>query len=461
MKTITNICLLILLLILTSCEKFIDIKPPAHILNTAKVFDNDEAANSALQGIYNELFYSSAFSNGGNGSCTALAGLSADELEPIDGTNNNYLEFQEKQILPSNTANLGIWSSAYRIIYQTNALLEGVKQSNSITTALRNRLEGEAKFIRAFTYFYLVNLYNNPPLILSTNYKNNALAQNTLAEDIYKQVILDLSDALDLLDVNYYKTERVYANKYAAEALLARVYLYNKQWEKAEQHSTNVINQTALYQLPDNLDQVFLANSHEAIWQISPAGAGDGFTNTKEGYLFISSFPVFKLANGILNSFSNIDKRKSHWIGVNQDNNAAYPFKYKIGSSTASTITEYSMVLRLAEQYFIRAEAQAQLGNIPAAIAAIDHIRERAGIPLIAQSQPQISKEDFLTLLLEERERELFSEWGHRWLDLKRTNKATEVLQPANTLWQETDVFYPIPEEERIKNPNLTQNPGY
>lgn len=119
------------------------------------------------------------------------------------------------------------------------------------------------------------------------------------------------------------------------------------------------------------------------------------------------------------------------------------------------------MVLRLAEQYFIRAEAQAQLGNMPAAIAAIDHIRERAGIPLIAQSQPQISKEDFLTLLLEERERELFSEWGHRWLDLKRTNKATEVLLPANTLWQETDVFYPIPEEERIKNPNLTQNPGY
>jgi len=66
-----------------------------------------------------------------------------------------------------------------------------------------------------------------------------------------------------------------------------------------------------------------------------------------------------------------------------------------------------------------------------------------------------------LDTILKERRRELFTEWGHRWFDMKRNGKASELFGTDNSLWQDTDVHYPIPEEERIKNPNLGQNSGY
>jgi len=118
-------------------------------------------------------------------------------------------------------------------------------------------------------------------------------------------------------------------------------------------------------------------------------------------------------------------------------------------------------VLRLAEQYLIRAEARAKQGKIADAIGDLDEIRGRAGIERLADINPTIVKEELLGKILEERRMELFTEWGHRWLDLKRTDKATEILGENNPFWENTDVLYPIPSEERMKNPNLSQNNGY
>ena len=113
------------------------------------------------------------------------------------------------------------------------------------------------------------------------------------------------------------------------------------------------------------------------------------------------------------------------------------------------------------EQYLIRAEARAKQQNISGAISDLDIIRKRSGLELIADRNPTISEEEVLTIIMEERRKELFTEWGHRWLDLKRTNRAEEALGDNNSFWQNTDVFYPIPSEERMKNPNLSQNDGY
>lgn len=443
-----------------SCEDFLEIDTPAHQLPTALVFENDETAMSALQGVYNQLFRSGYFANGYNSSVTTLAGLSSGNLVPVDETKTVFLEFLNHEISPQNINNYQLWSSAYNIIYMVNSLLEGVEASKTISTELAKSIKGQALFIRGFTYFYLKQIYGEVPLVLTTNYNKNALISSATTTEIHHQLLSDLKIADELLAVDYLEQERTYVNQFVVKALLARIALYDEDWQLALEYSNQVIAQTTLYNLEENVNDVFLANSKEAIWQISPLGGGNSTTNTHEWTIFSSSFPQLHLKNNFTDIFNNIDLRLSAWLQYKSDKEVYHPYKYK-NDNTNTSITEYSMVLRLAEQYFIRAEAQAQLGNMPAAIAAIDHIRERAGIPLIAQSQPQISKEDFLTLLLEERERELFSEWGHRWLDLKRTNKATEVLLPANTLWQETDVFYPIPEEERIKNPNLTQNPGY
>lgn len=119
------------------------------------------------------------------------------------------------------------------------------------------------------------------------------------------------------------------------------------------------------------------------------------------------------------------------------------------------------MVLRLAEQYLIRAEARTKLNNLSGAIKDINVIRKRAGLLLISDTKSELSKSELMDYIMYERKYELFSEWGPRWLDLKRTERASQVLKSIKPLWQDTDLFYPIPEEERIKNPNLTQNDGY
>jgi hypothetical protein len=119
------------------------------------------------------------------------------------------------------------------------------------------------------------------------------------------------------------------------------------------------------------------------------------------------------------------------------------------------------MVLRLAEQYLIRSEARAMKNNFAGAIEDLDVLRVRAGLPMLSANNEDLSKEELLNTILEERRKELFTEWGHRWLDLKRTNKAENFLSILSEEWNNTDIFYPVPAQERMKNPNLTQNPGY
>lgn len=449
---------------LTSCEDWLEIEAPDNKIVSEVVFEDEATAISAMTGIYNQLVRNS-FSAGWQDSVTALAGLSADELHYLRTSNLPFREFEENEITPNNVNNLGVWSTAYNMIYMTNSLLEGLENSGALTDETKSKLEGQAKFVRAFTYFYLVNLYGDVPLILTTDYQINALTASILKENVYQQIISDLKDAVQLLDSTYTDNERTFANRFTAMALLARVYLYQEEWQEAESLSNEVIAQTGTYSLLEDLDKVFLVNSQEAIWQISPLGNGGSQTQTKEGSIFIihpvfSFLANFELQENLVSSFENEDLRLSHWIGYHEGVDSYYAFKYKDWNST-NNLTEYSMVLRLAEQYLIRAEARARQGNLANAIADVDKIRQRAGLELLADINPQISKEKLLEVILEERRKELFTEWGHRWLDLKRTEKATETISDEKTSWEATDVLYPIPAEELSKNPNLEQNPGY
>src|SRR5690606_34213183 len=256
-----------------SCENFVDIEAPDHKIISEVVYGSDETALAAMTGIYNQLAVVN-FSNGWTDSITMLAELSGDNLECIRTTNLSLMEFQENEIQPGNTRNKGIWSSAYKIIYQTNALLEGIENSDNMSFKIKKLFVGEVKFVIAFTYFYLVNLYGEVPLHLSTNYKVNALAPREPIVNIYKEINIDLEDATVLLESNYIDGERTYVNRFAAMALLARVSLYQKDWQGAEYWSSQVIMQSNLYELLLDPNKVFLKNSREAIWQISPLGKG-------------------------------------------------------------------------------------------------------------------------------------------------------------------------------------------
>lgn len=448
-----------------SCEKLVEVAPPSNKLIQKVVFESDATAQSAMTGIYNQLFIT-AFSNGFSSSITFLSGLSADNLRNIRTTSLNRMEFEQNELLPDNPDNLYVWSSAYNVIYMTNSFLEGLAGSEEITSSLKNQLEGEARFIRAFTFFYLVNLYGDVPLILDTNYEDNQIASRNSTSEVYEQIINDLQIAIDLLSTEYLNGERTQVNQYAATALIARVYLYMENWTAAENYSSKVINEGSIYKLLGDLNEVFLANSNEAIWQISPIGGGGIVTHTKEGSLFIidpiaSFFASIQLRDDFVDTFQEDDKRLSNWTGYNSGMEAYYSYKYKIWNSNEFPIEEYSMVLRFAEQFLIRAEARANQGNLSGAIADLDVIRNRAGLESIFELNPNITQEELLELIIEERRKELFAEWGHRWLDLKRTGRASAVLGEGNPFWKDTDVLYPIPGEERRKSPNLSQNDGY
>lgn len=429
------------------------------------VYNDDATALSALDGLYSQLFNTS-FAAGGNQSVTFLAGLSSDDFV-IASPFEEMIEFAENEIFPSNTYNLNLWGGAYSTVYMANALMEGVEGSTELGADTQDQILGGTKFVRAFTYFYLAQLYGEVPLVLTPDYEENATAASATSQQIYDQILTDLGEALELLGPDYPQDERTYANQYTVMALLARVHLFLENWEQAEFYSDQVISASGTYGLLDDLDQVFLPNSQEAIWQISPAGWGSGLTHTREGNLFIretSTGSPVELSESLMSLWEGGDLRLQQWIGNYTDDTGSYdfPYKYKVRyDASGGDIPEYSMVLRLAEQYLIRAEARASMGNLSGAIADVDKIRARADIPLLDEEESGIAENELLDIILLERRKEFFAEWGHRWLDLKRTDKVDEVIGSNNALWQPTDELYPIPEDERMRNPNLGQNDGY
>lgn len=444
---------------MSSCGDYVEIDAPNAYIVGDDIFANEELAIAAVEGLYHQLYANGSFAGGGQQSLTVLAGLSADELL----TGPYFLDmgqFQDNEIIPSNGYVQQLWSSAYNGIYMANAILEGLEDSDEIDTGVTLELMGEAKFLRAFTYFNLVNLFGDVPLILRTDYRENAVLTRDPVNVIYGQIVTDLLYAREHLTASYRGGERIRANRLAASAMLARVHLYLENWEGAETYASEVIS-SSQYHLEADLDSVFLSNAQEAIWQLTPNNAG----NTNEGNLFIllqappSSFlyPVY-LDNTMVDAFAPEDLRLSHWIGAFESggDHYYYPFKYKVRLSTSESI-EYSTVLRLSEQYLIRGESQIQQGKLQEGLSDLNVVRMRAGLSELSMD----SGSGLLDALFEERRKELFTEWGHRWFDLKRSDRTGNVLSPKKSLWQATDTLYPIPEQEIGQVPNMEQNEGY
>lgn len=465
----------LMILACTSCKKLVQINPPVSTITTSQVFLDSADATSAIAGIYSNFVYSGgtgiAF---GNGSLSIFTGASADELLPFNSSGD---QISTNTLISNNNVIYGyFWSEAYSYLYQVNAVIEGLQASPGVAQVVKDEIMGEAKFFRAFINFYLVNLFGDIPLLNSTDYKSNSLTARISTDQVYKQIISDLKDAQNLLPNDYSSGggERIRANKSAATALLARVYLYTKDWPDAAVQASAIINNSSLYIL-DTLNGVFSKNSKEAIlqWQINSTVNTRTFNATHEGYMLIprtpSSQPYFYLTKQLLDAFEAGDQRKIKWIDSTTFRGTIYyyPYKYKTGPAQTQAnaiVTEYYMVLRLAEQYLIRAEAEAESGsqqNFSQAIADLNVIRNRAGLSNYSGNVDQAS---ILNAIYHEDQIEFFAEWGHRWFDLKRTGRAHDVLSAINYKqpWQgDYQLLYPIPLSELQRDPNLTQNPGY
>lgn len=458
----TSFFLVLIGMMLSGCEKLIEVDVPVNQLTSDAIYADSVTAQATVNGMYSVMYNTT-----GGGTITASTfgtfvinspARSADESYWPNSPNDDLVN---NSLIPSSANITTLWNNPYQTIYQANKIIESMEASG-LSTTLKKQLTGEAKFIRAYCYYTLVNFFGDVPLVISTDVQSNLSLARSPVNEVYAQVITDLKEAQASLasDYSWSAGLRTRANRWAATALLARVYLYQKEYAQAEAEASKVIANQQSFSLPA-LSQVFLKASSETIW---------AFNTNQFGYPFIARAllpssngePSQPLTPNLVASFERDalrpdyeDDRYAAWVKTSPGGRA-YSVKYT--SNAAGVSTEFAVVLRLAEQYLIRAEARVQQNNLSGAITDINVIRTRAGL----RNTPAATKDALLLAIEHERQIELCMEYGHRWFDLKRTGRATAVLAPIKgSNWQETDVLYPIPEAQITNNTNLRQNPGY
>lgn len=444
MKNLIYILLISFSITFIGCNKFLDVQPKASISGENIIID-ETSANAALNGVYSALrtYYSVDFQS--------IAYLSGDNIQ-WTGSQSQVQEFINHQVNAENATITSTWKGIYVAINRANQVIKNVEElgNDVIAESVRNRIAGEAHFIRALAYFDLVRTWGGVPLITQPTMEatdNTGIPRST-SEETYAQVLADLELAEQLLPET---TNRFQATRKTVWALKARYYLYNKNWQEAENYATRLINDHANYELLTPYHAFF----------------ADGITGTRE-----SVFELFYNANELNphrgqwqpqqnggtrqwapnNTFVNLVNDSA--IGgsrnalVAKDNqNRWYGNLYY-----RSPATDPTYVIRIAELYLIRAEARAELGLLEEGQADLNAVRNRAGIVNVAAANVT----DLLLAIENERRLEFGLE-AHRWFDLVRTNRAAVVLNITDP----NKFLMPLPAEQLLVDGALKQNPGY
>ncbi len=444
---------------LAACETLFKVPSPKNEITASLVFEDDGMARSAVSGIYAQIMGGSGALSGGVSSLTTLCGLYADELDNQAST-TDMDAFYYNRLLPTNSTLMnGLWKDFYQTVSNANAAIEGLSKAGKLSPSMQKQLLGEVLFVRALAYFYLTNLFGDVPLALTTDYRVNNTLSRSSKDLVYAQIVADLTEAEKLLSAESpTPVQRIFPGKWAAAALLARTYLYTGNYSGAIQKSGEIINNKDLFTLSDNLMQTFKNTSKEIIWQLKPVVPGQ---NSTEAVHFIpvtaTSATSRSISQDLLDSFAPSDKRKGSWTGSATAGGKQYyyPFKYQV--KTSSPLQEYYVILRLSEQYLIRAEASASNGDLARAGADLNVIRAKSGLAPLEPTDQALLLEAITT----ERRHEFFAELGHRFLDLKRTGTLDAVMSKLKQTWSAHAALFPIPDIEITNNPNLLQNEGY
>src|SRR5690606_17370600 len=246
------------------------------------------------------------------------------------------------------------------------------------------------------------------------------------------------------------------ASKFAIQALKARIYLYSKKWEEAIFYATEVINSNQYTIEP--IESRFLKDSKSTIWHLQAATTT---ANTSEATTYIfNTVPPSKVAltDSFVQGFKTDDSRKNTWIKqVDENYNYYHPFKYTQDLQTPLS-QEYSIVLRIEEMYLIRMEALTNLGNKVEALQDLNFLREHNNQSFIED----IASIDMNEEIRYQRKYEFFTEFGHRFYDLKRWQLLNDIMIVEKPKWQTIYKTLPLPQKEIQLNPQLLpQNEGY
>jgi len=364
----------------------------------------------------------------------------------------------------------------------------------NIDENLKNRILGEAKFLRGLSYFILVRFFGDIPLITTPQSPGDDLRVTRTDKDlVYDQIIKDFEDAIQLLPSReqYSDADKGRASKGSATGLLAKVYLTLGNWQEVVDLCNDV--ETLGYELNNEYGQNFDVNNEnsiESLFEIQyVSNAGYGFWDNENQSSWLSTFTGPRnsdmVAGGwgwdqptqeFVDNYEDADKRKDVTILYDscpkfdgQDYDKGYSTtgynlrKFLVTKSVSATYDNSPLnfpVLRYADVLLMKAEALNNLGNTSEAEAPLNKVRQRAGLSDISG----LTQNEFKEKVLHERRMELAFE-GQRWFELIRVDDGQYGLDFLHSIGRvnatSKHLLLPIPQKEIDTNPNLVQNPGY
>jgi tetratricopeptide (TPR) repeat protein len=431
------------LLLTASCKKYLD-EVPNNALPTESSIVDAGTARAAIIGAYDRLqgYYAASY--------PTLGTITTDNVI-FNGTLSEYLQLDQNSIPTDNVITVAAYQGIYRAINSANSVIAAVPGVSDplLLSSEKDKILGEAYFIRALSYFDLARGWGGVQLQLQPTTDLNTLkgVKRSTLDQTYDQVLADLVQAEQLLPED--ATTRNRAQKSTARALRARLHLYRKQWAEAESYASQVISNpkytlvkpykaffTAPFQTTESvLELAYSVNDRNTFWNLwYPSSSGGQYTLKPSDALI-----------GKLNDPAIGGTRNSLIAGSGA---AVYGVLY----NTTASSTDPSYVIRIAELYLIRAEARAQLNKLTEAAADLNTIRARADV-----APTTVVTQEALIQAIENENAVEFAFEGHRWFDLVRTERAGTVLGLTNkNFW-----LFPIPYSDVLSDPDVTQNPGY
>jgi starch-binding outer membrane protein, SusD/RagB family len=481
----------ILAIIAVSCsEDFLD-KVPLDTINTSNYYVTEDNAVAAINAAYQPLQWPKLY-NMRMWTSDIMAGNSIVGA----GGGDDGRETQDMMNFVTKTDNPGVldlFRGPFPGILRANTVLQKVPDMD-IDEDIKNRILGEAHFLRGMYYFILVRYFGDIPLILEPMAPGGDLRPfRTDKALVYDQIKEDLGNAIDLLPAKsaYSSNDLGRATTGAATGLLAKVHLTLGEYDEVVTLTNEV---TALgYALNQDYSanfDVLNKNSQESLFEVQyVSDAGEGFWDNENQSSWLSTFTGPRnsdmVAGGwgwnqpyqeFVDAYESGDLRKNATILYDgcpqfdgQDYDPAYSStgynlrKFLVAKSVAATSDNSPMnfpVLRYADVLLMKAEALNMLGRTTEAEAPLNEVRARAGLAAVSG----LTQNEFKEKVLHERRMELAFE-GQRWFDMIRVDDGQWGLDFLHSIGKlnasEKHLLFPIPLKERESNPNLEQNPGY
>lgn len=465
-----------------SCEDDLNVEPNDS-LTELDFLNNPANAVQLVNGVYNKQLDYNMYSFSWIG-ITSITSDDADKGSTPTDTGTDKHKLDNLTFDATDISFNDVWKGRYDGIYRANNALFYLEQL-TIDPVLKDRLIGEVKFLRALFYFDLVRCFGGVPLVIERIDINDNATINQVVfvrkskQEVYDQIEMDLTDAIGKLPLKgqYSPNDLGRASKGAAQALLAKVHLYQGEWQMAYDMAGEVIS-SGQYALLNNYAEVWREigeNKSESIYEVQATltrGLRD-YTNVQGprgtpdlGWGF--NTPSLSLSN----SYESGDLRREAtimyvpsvlWDGFIAPISWTNPrYNYKAYQSSLLELwnddkgetAKNLRILKYSDVLLIRAEAGFQLGMTGEALVRINELRLRAGL------DPATTVT--LQSILNERRWEMAMEHD-RWFDLVRTGTAASAMAAnGKTFLVGTHELFPIPNDQIIASGGLlTQNPGY